>query len=114
MSSSTGSPGMFRSFNRLVGPATRRGFTLIEIVVAMTILALALAALLQIFGAGLRGVSVAEDRVIAMLLAKSKLAEVGPVLPVNATAWDGDYAGRFHWRIDVALAEFETAFQPED
>ena len=114
MSSSTGSPGMFRSFNRLVGPATRRGFTLIEIVVAMTILALALAALLQIFGADLRGVSVAEDRVIAMLLAKSKLAEVGPVLPVNATAWDGDYAGRFHWRIDVALAEFETAFQPED
>ena len=105
---------MSRSYNRLAAPAAGRGFTLIEIVVAMTILAVALGALLQIFGTGLRGISVASDRVAAVLLAKSKLAEVGPVLPLDAATSSGNFADRFQWRIDAAPVELGSQPQPAD
>ena len=52
-----------------------RGFTLLEVLIALVIMALAMTALVQSFSTGLDGINRGEARVIAILHARSKLAE---------------------------------------
>ena len=72
-----GSPGGFRSCSEPRADDTdarSKGFTLIEVLVAFVILAMALVALLQVFSMGLRSTETAEMHVKATRLAQSKLA----------------------------------------
>ena len=75
------------------GPTTQ-GFTLIEVLVALTILSLSLAIIFSIFSVGLRGRRAAEEYEQATLLAESKLNSVGIDEPIR----DGDTVGRFNDR----------------
>ena len=94
------------------------GFTLIEVLVAFAILAIALGSLLQAFSTGLRGVAVAENRAIAALHARSKMDEVGHTIPVAAGQQTGSFENGFRWTVDLretpsdgatsALALFEV------
>ncbi len=71
-----------------------RGFTLLEVLVAFTILAVALVALLRAFSSGLRGLDAAETASIAVQHARSKMAEVGSTIPLEAGAGHGRGARR--------------------
>jgi general secretion pathway protein I len=53
-----------------------RGFTLLEVVIAFTLLAAVLAVVLRLFSEGASGTAKAERRTIALLHAESKLAEL--------------------------------------
>ena len=53
-----------------------RGFTLLEVLVAFAILAMALSVLLQIFSSGLRRAQLAEEYSFAVLTAQSELSRV--------------------------------------
>ncbi len=77
-----------------------RGFTLLEVLIAFAILAVAMGAILQAFSQGLRVMTVAEKHVAATLLAKTKLAEVGIAVPLE----DGEYGGVFE-------SDLETPFE---
>ena len=70
----------FKSWNRWSREyrRSRGGFTLLEVLIAFAILAVAMTALMQAFSQGLRGLEVAEDYATAIMLARSKMAEVGP------------------------------------
>ena len=61
-------------------PATmlrsERGFTLVEVLVALLILAIAVVAVLQLFGGGLRLARASGDHLEAILLAEAKMTEV--------------------------------------
>lgn len=82
------------------------GFTLIEVLIAFVILALALGALLPGFSAGLRGLDAADDYATAALLAESRLAAVGREAPLEEGTTSGAFDDRFRWRLDVtALPE---------
>ena len=74
-----------------------RGFTLIEVVVALVILTVALGALLQLFQTGLRSGGVAETRVYATLLAQSRLAALGVEAPLEPGEIGGEIDERFRW-----------------
>ena len=74
------------------------GFTLVEILVALAIVGLTLAALFEVFSNGLRGTESAEQHTIATLLARSKLAEIGVVVPFEAGEETGEYDSGFSWR----------------
>ncbi len=78
-----------------------RGFTLIEVLVALAVLALALGVLFQIFSTGLNNSRVAEAYAKATLLAQSKLASLG----IEESLGEGENTGRFDeqfgWRVDV-------------
>ena len=89
MSSSTGSRDAQRSSTE--GGRRRRagGFTLLEVLVAMTILAVALVSLMQAFSSGLRGLSVAEANSALVMQARSTMARVGSLIPLE----DGDQEG---------------------
>jgi general secretion pathway protein I len=52
------------------------GFTLLEALIAIVILALSLSALLQLYSTGLRGVANIDDHLRARLLAQSVMAEM--------------------------------------
>jgi general secretion pathway protein I len=86
------------------------GFTLIEVIVAFTIMALALAALLQSFATGLRNLGMAESYTGAALRARSKLAEIGQILPLEAGEQSGELDDGFQWH---ALIEPYAPAVPE-
>jgi general secretion pathway protein I len=73
------------------------GFTLIEVLVALTILALALVVLLQVFGSGLRATSLSERYLMATMLARSVLDDFGTEIPAVAGERSGDIANGYRW-----------------
>ncbi len=74
-------------------PANRRvcGFTLLEILVAVTLLALAMGIIMQVFSRGVNGADVANRYAKAAMLAESKLASVG----IEEVLSEGDFSGQF-------------------
>ena len=82
--------------------ARQRGFSLLEILVAFTILALSLGVLMQIFSGSLSNADVTRDQAQAVLLAQSLLASAG----VEATLVPGESAGvlddKFRWVLRVS------------
>lgn len=77
--------------------AQQRGFSLLEILVAFSILALSLGVLMQIFSGSLRNADVTRDQAQAVALAQSLLASTG----MEATLIAGENAGvldeKFRW-----------------
>ena len=83
-------------------PGVRQsGYTLIEVLVAFMILALALTVLLRIFSGGLRNVSVSSDYATATLIAESRLAAAGIDTPLRPGETSGTEGERFAWTVSV-------------
>lgn len=78
------------------------GFTLIEVIVAFTILAIALVAVMQAFSGGLRGLDAAEAQAIAVAHARATLEEVGVTLPLQPGETEDAFADGYRWRVTVA------------
>jgi general secretion pathway protein I len=82
--------------------ARQRGFSLLEILVAFSILALSLGVLMQIFSASLRNAEVTRNQAQAVALAQSLLASA----VVGATLVPGENAGvlddKFRWVLRVS------------
>lgn len=81
---------------------SQRGFTLLEVLVAFSIAAAALALLMQVFGAGLRLSKTALDYARATSLAESLLAEGGTGYVLNGMARSGTFDETFDWTIEIA------------
>ena len=82
-----------------------RGYTLVEVLVAFMIMALALTVLLRIFSSGLRNVGVASDYAQAVLIGESRLTTAGiddALAPGETSGMEGD---GFHWTRRVTSYE---------
>ncbi len=75
-----------------------KGFSLIEMLVAMAIMAMSLTALYQATAGATRNVRVDEKYSYAYLLAESLMAEYA-VVDINGTDEHGSTAGGFHWHV---------------
>lgn len=73
------------------------GFSLLEVLVALSIMALSLGALYQAAGGGVRGVQEADQRTRALMLAQS-LLDAHSVVPAGGVDEAGEEAG-FRWRL---------------
>jgi general secretion pathway protein I len=80
----------------------QRGFSLLEILVAFTILAMSLGLLMQIFSGSLGNASVARDQAQATTLARSLLAGMGLETTLAPTQATGSVADKFQWRVEVS------------
>lgn len=80
-----------------------RGFTLLEVLIAFAILALAMTALMQTFGSGMRGVEASERHLTAALMARSLLDRVGHDIPLEPGEIKGA-SGLFAWTVSVRPA----------
>lgn len=89
-------------------PKREAGFSLVEVLFALALAGLMLAATAGVFRNGLLGHANASDAATAVALAEQKLAEAG----VTATLRPGNSTGafgRFRWRLTVAdYADQET------
>ena len=81
--------------------AWRAGFTLLEILVAVTILAVSLVALMRAFSTGLTGIGLAEARATAVAHARAKLEEVGTVIALEAGDLEGEWVDRYRWQVAI-------------
>jgi type II secretion system protein I len=97
-----------------VRPPDARGFTLVEVLVAMVVLATVAVAVLELFGGGLRLLRATGDHVGAAILADAKLEELAPG-PLDEGTEEGT-EGLFQWSrrvtLDRALLPLDAASAP--
>jgi general secretion pathway protein I len=81
-----------------------RGFTLLEVIIALIIAGLAAAALYQAAGSGLQSTQQAALYQEAIVRAKSHLDAAANGTRLTAGTWEGDDGGGFRWRLRIAPA----------
>ncbi len=77
------------------------GFSLLEVLVAFTILAMLLAALFQVFSSGLHAARAGDRFTRATVIAQSRLAAVGLEQPLLEGVSSGSTDDAYHWRVTV-------------
>jgi general secretion pathway protein I len=75
------------------------------VLVALTILAMSLAVMFQVFSRGLDTTSDASARSVATSMAQSLLARIGPEIPLVEGESRGRFDNGFQWRIRISLYE---------
>ena len=85
------------------GKATA-GFTLLEALIAIVILALSLSALLSLYSTGLRGINVIAGQLRARLLAQSVMAELSYDRALRPGTLEGRF-DQFAWTLSVTPFE---------
>ena len=85
----------------------QRGFTLLEVLVALTLLAIFFGALFRVFAGGLSVTRGGEAQSHAVLLAQSKLAEIGADHGIGPGSHFGEFEHRgsegsgYRWRAEL-------------
>lgn len=82
-----------------------RGFTLVEILVALTMFGIVGGMLLQLFGTGLRSARQAADISHAALLARSKLTELQANPRLEAGTLTGEFDDGYRWTAVLSPSE---------
>lgn len=83
-----------------------QGFTLLEVLVAFVIAALALAVMYQIYARGSAAAALGREYAEAVAIAENKLAELGVAEPLEQTATSGSVADKYHW--DLRIGDLES------
>lgn len=94
-----------------------RGFTLIEVVVALTILGVGLIVIIELFSGGLRLGRAAEEFSRAASLARMKMEEISLATRVEEGNEAGEFDRDFRWqvvveKVDLLPAEKGIDFRP--
>ena len=79
----------------------QKGFSLLEILIAFSILAISLGILLKIFSAGINTAVVSEDYTAAVQIAESLMAKTGLESPLQAGEDSGTENEKYEWQVLV-------------
>ena len=88
----------------------QRGFTLLEVLVALSILALSYAAILQILGGAASKAALSGDYRRALIVAESRLDYAAASIASRSVESSGTAAGRYHWALSY---EPTSQYSPE-
>jgi type II secretion system protein I len=81
--------------------ASNKGFTLLEILVALAILATAVTIIFQLFSAGLRNIAVSEDVVSAAVRAEAKMREVLSNEELTENSWTETTSDGYTFAVNI-------------
>ncbi len=84
--------------------ASNNGFTLLEILVALAILATAVTIIFQLFSAGLRNIAVSEDVVSAAVRAEAKMREVLSNEELTENSWTETTTDGYTFAVNITEA----------
>ena len=79
----------------------QKGFSLLEILIAFSILAISLGILLKIFSSGINTALVSEDYTAAVQIAESLMAKTGLESPLQAGEDSGTENDKYEWQVLV-------------
>ncbi|MGH8584434.1 MAG: type IV pilus modification PilV family protein [Gammaproteobacteria bacterium] len=85
----------------------QHGFSLLEVLIAFSILAMALGVLLSIFSRSLNNTRDMQDYARATLWAESLMSGVGSAVPLEEGDEDGGLGERMHWRRSIRAYPLE-------
>jgi general secretion pathway protein I len=80
----------------------QRGFSLLEILVAFSIMAISMGMLLSIFSSGLRNAAVSEEYTSAVQIAEAMIARPGIETPLRPGQSSGVENDKYRWELTVA------------
>ena len=80
----------------------QQGFSLLEILVAFSILAISLSILLKIFSSGVNTAVIAENYTVATQIAESLMAKTGIEAPLTEGERSGIEDEKYHWQVNVS------------
>lgn len=78
-----------------------KGFSLLEILVAFSIMAVALTVVLRIFGSGVNSAIVSEDYSLAVQIAESIMARTGIETPLEVGEASGVEGDKYDWLVTI-------------
>lgn len=84
----------------------QQGFSLLEILIAFSILALSLGILLRIFSGGVNSALVAEEYTAAVQIAESLMAKTGVETPLQTGQTNGREDEKYRWLVQVTPFQF--------
>lgn len=93
-------------------PSSRKGFTLVELVVAFVILIVGVAAILELVSQSALNARYAKDKTTATVLAQQKLEELLAQTDLTTGETEGDFGDaypQFRWRAQVSEVGNETS-----
>lgn len=81
--------------------SSHKGFTLLEILLAISILGVAMTVIMQQFSAGLRIARVSQNYTIATIYAKQKLEEILVEEEMKEKEDSGSFDDGYSWRVSI-------------
>ncbi len=86
-------------------PASNCGFTLIEILVAISILGISLVVVLQLFSGALKSARVSDEYTTGIFYAQETMEEILLRTELTPGAEEGDFDHNYRWRAEVLRLE---------
>jgi prepilin-type N-terminal cleavage/methylation domain-containing protein len=99
------------SRREIAGGAGRRsgaGFTLIETLVALTIMSFSMSAIYSVMSGSYKAAARAKSAPVALALTRSHLDSIGRALPIQLGTASGTYPNGMTWRLTVETLPGET------
>jgi general secretion pathway protein I len=78
-----------------------KGFTLIEVVVAVAILGIALTVVIELFAGGLRLARTSKEYTKAVSYAHTKMEDIGSQQNIEEGVSEGEFDDVYHWRVEM-------------
>jgi prepilin-type N-terminal cleavage/methylation domain-containing protein len=97
--------------NRLVKRNSKRGFVLIEVLVAVAVAGIILVALLKSFVSTWYGISTVREEAETMMIARTLISAVTPRENAGEASQQGT-TGRYSWRLEVKKAPLPVPVTP--
>ncbi|QJD30700.1 type IV pilus modification PilV family protein [Methylococcus geothermalis] len=91
---------------------SQSGFSLLEMLVAFSIMAIALGVLMRVFGGATRSARIAEEYSRAVIAAESVLDDVGVEMPLAPGVTEGRFGEEFRWILRIAPLPIPVFEQP--
>jgi general secretion pathway protein I len=83
----------------------KRGFTLIEVVVALAILGVGLVVIIELFSGGLRLGKAAEEYTKAVGFARAKMEEISVLEKMEEGEKEGEFDKEYRWKMETKKME---------